>query len=102
MRDQFQKFEEDKARQKEIEAEIGRKRNIKHMMAGNPNFDYGGSSSIPCTDASNPFCYVRPSLESIQEKGKGTMKNKGTIKNFYTPSSPSDSAHGPKANRGKV
>ena len=36
LRDQFQKFEEDKARQKEIEVEIGRTRTIKHMMAANP------------------------------------------------------------------
>ena len=40
LRDQFQKFEEDKARQKEIEAEIGRKINIQHMIAANPTFDY--------------------------------------------------------------
>ena len=103
LRDQFQKFEEDKARQKEMEVEIGRKGNIKHMMVANPNFDYEGSSSIPCTDASNPFRYVPPSFESIQEKGKGAMRNKSTIKSFFTSSSPFDSAHGPSpTSRGQV
>ena len=58
----FEKFEEEKVRQKEIEVEIGRKRSMKHIMAANPNFDYEGSSSIHCTDASNPFRYVPPSL----------------------------------------
>ena len=103
LRDQFQKFEEDKARQKEIKVEIGRKRNIQHMMATNPNFDYEGSSSIPCIDASNPFPYVPPFLESIQKKGKGAMRDEGTIKKNFTPSSPSDSAHGPSpTSRGQV
>ena len=32
----FEKFQEEKARQKEIEAEIGRKRSIQQMMATNP------------------------------------------------------------------
>ena len=41
--DKFEKFEEEKARQKEIDAKIGRKRNIKQMMAANPIFDYEGS-----------------------------------------------------------
>ena len=97
LKEKFQEFEEDKIRQKEIEAEIGRKRNIQYMMAANPSFDYEGSSSIPCTNASNPFRYVPPSMESISEKGKGAMRNKGTIKSFFVPSSPSDSAtaHGP-------
>ncbi len=54
------------------------------MMAANPNFDYEGSSSIPCTDASNPFRYVPPSLDSIQENGKGKMKKKGDIKIYFT------------------
>ena len=70
----FEKFKEDKARQKELEVEIGRKRNIQKMMTTNPHFDFEGSSSIPCTDAYNPFQYVPPSFESIQEKGKGRMK----------------------------
>jgi len=58
------------------------------MMAPNPNFDYEGSSSIPCANASNPFFYVPPSLESIQEKGKGKMRKRGDIKSYFTPSSP--------------
>lgn len=68
------------------------------MMAVNPNFDHEDSSSIPCTNASNPFRYVPPSLESMQEKGKGKMKKRGDIKSYFTPSSPSD-AHGPQASR---
>ena len=88
---------------KKKEAKIGRKINIQHMMDVNPTFDYEGSSSIPCTDASNTFRYVPPSMESISEKGKGAMKNRGTIKSFFTPSSPSDSAHGPSpTSRGQV
>jgi len=51
----FEKFKEDNARQKELEAEIGRKREIQKMMATNPHYDFEGSSSIPHTDASNPF-----------------------------------------------
>ena len=98
----FEKFKEDKARQKELEAEIGRKKNIQKMLATNPDFDFEGSSCVPCTDASNPFRYVAPSLESIQEKGKGKMKKKGdmNIKSYFTvtPSSPSN-AHGPQASR---
>lgn len=98
----FEKFKEEKARQKELEAEIGRKRNIQKMLATNPLFDFEGSSSISCTDASNPFRYVPPSLEFIQEKGKGKMKKKGdmNIKSYFTvtPYSPSD-AHGPQASR---
>lgn len=94
----FEKFEQEKARQKEIEAEIGRKRSIQQMMAANPHFDFEGSSYIPCTNASNPFCYVPPTLDSMQEKGKGKMRKKGdmNIKSYFTvtPSSPSD-AHGP-------
>jgi len=102
--EQFEKFEEEKAKKKELEAEIGRKRSIKHMMDVNPNFHYEGSSSIPCVDASNPFHYLPPSLESIQEKGKAKIKKKGDIKNYFTvtPSSPSDSAHGPQANRRQI
>lgn len=67
----FEKFQEEKIRQKEIEAEIGRKQSIQKMMTTNPHFDFEGSSFIPCIDASNPFHYVPPSLDSIQENGKG-------------------------------
>ena len=95
----FEKFKEDKARQKDIQAEIGRKREIQKMIAANPHYDFEGSSSIPETDASNPFRYVPPSFGSVQDKGKGRMK-KGdvTIKRYFTPSSPSD-AHGPKVSK---
>eukprot|EP00253_Pinus_taeda_P004648 PITA_04648 len=98
----FEKFKEDKARQKELEVEIGRKRNIQKMIATNPHFDFESSYSIPCTDASNPFRYVPLSFQSIQEKGEGRMK-KGdmNIKSYFTPSSPSD-AHGPQASRNQM
>lgn len=98
--EKFEKFEEDKARKKAIEVEIGRKRILKQMMADNPNFDYDGSSFILCIDASNPFRFVPPSLESIQEKGKGIKK--GGIKSYFSPSSPSNIAHGPRAHRSQI
>jgi len=41
----FEKFKEDKARQRDIQAEIGRKREIQKMMATNPHYDFEGSSS---------------------------------------------------------
>eukprot|EP00253_Pinus_taeda_P012087 PITA_12087 len=98
----FEKFKEDKARQRDIEAEIGRKREIQKMMATNPHYDFEGSSSIPQTDTSNPFRYVPPSFGSVQDKGNGRMK-KGdvTIKSYFTPSSPSD-AHDPEVSRSQM
>ena len=97
----FEKFKEDKARQQEIQAEIGRKREIQRMMATNPHYDFEGSSSIPQTEASNPFRYVPPSFGSVQDKGKGRMKGDVTIKSYFTPSSPSD-AHGPEVSKGQI
>lgn len=91
----IEKFKQDKARQKEIQAEIGRKREIQRMMASNPHYDFEDSCSIPQTNASNPFRYVPPS----QDKGKGRMR-KGdhdvTIKSFFTPASSPSDAHGPE------
>ena len=49
----FEKFKEDKPRQKELEAEIGRKGDIQKMMATNPHYDFEGFSSVPQTDTSN-------------------------------------------------
>ena len=44
---------------------------------------------IPHLSASkNPFRYVPPSRESISDKGKGAMRNKGTIKSFFVPFKP--------------
>eukprot|EP00253_Pinus_taeda_P010769 PITA_10769 len=93
----IEKFKQDKARQKELQAEIGRKREIQKMMGANPHYDFEGSSSIPQTNASNPFRYVPPSFGSIQDKGKGRMK-KGdvTIKSYFTPASSPSDAHGPE------
>jgi len=100
----FEKFKEDKARQKEIQDEIGRKREIQKMMATNPHYDFEGSSSIPQTEAPNPFRYVPPSFASVQDKGKGRMnlkKGDVSIKSYYSPSSPSD-AHGPEVSKGQI
>ena len=100
----FEKFKEDKARQKEIQDEIGRKREIQKMMATNTHYDFEGSSSIPQTEAPNPFRYVPPSFASVQDKGKGRMnlkKGDVTIKSYFTPSSPSD-AHGPEVSKGQI
>eukprot|EP00253_Pinus_taeda_P028361 PITA_28361 len=69
----IEKFKEDKARQKDIQAKIGRKREIQKMMAANPHYDFEGSSSIPQTNASNPFRYVPPSFGSVQDKERPTL-----------------------------
>ena len=97
----FEKFQEEKTRQKEIQAEIGRKREIQKMMAANPHYDFEGSSSIPQTDTSNPFRYVPPSFGFVQDKGKGRMKGDVNIKSYFTTSSPSD-AHGPEVSKGHI
>ena len=70
MQEYFKKFEETKARQKEIEEEVGKKRRLAEMMGGTyaPG-SIEGSSSIPSTDLRDPFGYVAPS-DTTQEKGK--------------------------------
>lgn len=98
----FEKFKEDKARKKDIQAEIGRKRKIQKMMVTNPHYDFEGSSSIPQTDTSNPFRYVPPSFGYVQDKGNGRMtKGDVTIKSYFTPSFPSD-AHGPEVSKSQM
>ena len=72
MQEYFKKFEETKARQKEIEEEVGKKRRLAEMMGGRGTYAPGsieGSSSIPFTDLRDPFGYVAPS-DTTQEKGK--------------------------------
>jgi hypothetical protein len=87
LQNQFEKFEEDKARQKEINVEIGRKRQLATMRA-NPSVEFEGSSSIPSTNVRDPFRYVPPPHE-IQPKKK---KN---IQSYFTPSPTSASASQP-------
>ena len=69
--EQFNKFEEGKARQREIE-EVGKKRRFAEMMGGTGTYAPGsikGSSSIPSTNLRDPFQYVPPS-KTTQDKGK--------------------------------
>ena len=49
-------YQQEKARDRAIQDEIGKKRNF----AANPTFDYEGSSSIPSTGVRDPFRYVPP------------------------------------------
>ena len=67
---QFKKFEESKARQREIEEEVGKKRRLAEMMGGTyaPG-SIKGSSSIPSIDLRDPFQDVAPS-KTTQEQGK--------------------------------
>ena len=91
----LEKLEEDKARQKEIEDEIGRRRSIAQMREANPTFDYEGSSSIPSTNVRDPFHYVPPPRESENTMSGPKGKKKKTIQSYFTPppKSGSDSAH---------
>ena len=76
MQEQFKKFEEGKARQREIEGEVGKKRRLVEMMGGTyaPGSNEG-SSSIPSTNFRDPFQYVAPS---------GTTQEKGGIQIYFT------------------
>ena len=84
MQEYFKKFEECKARQREIEEEVGKKRRLAEMMGGTyaPS-SIEGSSTIPSTDLRDPFQYVAPS-DTTQEKGKS--KKKGGIQSYFTSS----------------
>ena len=75
MKEYFKKFEETKARQREIEEEVGKKRRLAEMMGGTyASGSNEGSSSIPSTDLQDPFQYVAP-FGTTQDK----EKNKGII-----------------------
>jgi len=63
LQNQFEKFEENKARQKKINVERGRKRQLATMRA-NPSVEFEGSSSIPSNIVRGPFCYVPPAPKS--------------------------------------
>ena len=56
MQEQFKKFEEGKARKREIEEEVGKKRMLVEMMGGTYALGSNeGSSSIPSTNLRDPF-----------------------------------------------
>ena len=70
MQEQFKKFEESKARQREIEEEVRKKRRLAEMMGGTyASGSIEGSSFIPSTDLRDHFQYVAPS-GTTQDKGK--------------------------------
>ena len=70
MQEQFKKFEESKARQREIEEEVRKKRRLAEMMGGTyaPG-SIEGSSFIPSTDLRDFFQYVAP-FGTTQDKGE--------------------------------
>jgi hypothetical protein len=78
MQNMLEKFKEDKARQKEIEAEIGRKRQLAMGSQTNPSVE--GSCSNPSVNVRDPFWYVPPIHENQPQKRKN-------IQSFFSPSS---------------
>ena len=93
MQEYFKKFEETKARQKEIEEEVGKKRRLAEMMGGAyaPG-SIESSSAIPSTDLRDPFGYVAPS-NTTQKKGKS--KKKGGIQSYFTSSASANTSQMP-------
>jgi hypothetical protein len=80
LRSQFEKFDKDKTKQKEINDEIGRKRQFAIMRANvGVEFEFEGSSSIPSIGVMDPFCYIPPSPDR-------QPKNRKNIKSYFTPS----------------
>jgi len=81
LQNQFDKFEENKARKKELNVEIGRKSQLAKMRASwsiaNPSVDFEGSS-IPSKNVRDPFRYVPPPHESQPRKKKN-------IRSYFTP-----------------
>ena len=82
---QFKKFEEDKARKKEIEVEIGRKRELANAtMRRSKLNEFEGSSSAPSSVGKDPFHYVIPSHPNIGETQPKKIK---TLQHYFsTPS----------------
>jgi hypothetical protein len=81
MLNQFEKFEEEKARQKEINDEIGRKRQLAAAMRASASVEFEGSSSIPSTNVMDPFRYVPPPPELDRQP-----KKKKNIQSYFPPS----------------
>jgi hypothetical protein len=90
-------YQEEKARQKAIHAEIGRKRVVAQMRAAIPTFDYEDSPSIHSTGVRNrdPFHYFPPPLESENTMHPPKSKKRNTIQWYFTPppTSGSDNAN---------
>ena len=83
---QFKKFE-DKARQKEIEVEIGRKRELASAtMRRSKLNEFKGSSFAPSSFGKDPFHYVIPSHPNI---GEIQPKKKKTLQHYFSTPCPS-------------
>jgi hypothetical protein len=76
-------YQQDKAREKSIQAEIGRKR------AANPTFDYEDSPSLHSTGGGvrhrDPFHYVPPPLDSENSLNPPNRKRTNSIQSYFTP-----------------
>jgi hypothetical protein len=80
LQSQFEKFEEDKAKQKVIDDGIGRKRELAAMRENlGVEFEFEGSSSIPSTNVMDSFRYIPPPSDRQPKKRKN-------IKSCFTPS----------------
>jgi hypothetical protein len=86
LQSRFENFEENKAKQKEIDDEIGRKRELAATKANlGVEFEFEGSSSIPSTNVMDPFRYIPLPLDRQPKKRKN-------IKSYFTPSPTTASA----------
>jgi hypothetical protein len=83
----FEKFDEDKARRKVIQGEIGRKKQLSMMMAS-------GSQTNPSVEgfSSNLSTHVRDPLRYVPSTHEIWPKKKKNIQSYFTPSSTSTSA----------
>jgi hypothetical protein len=86
LHNQLQKFEEDKARQKEINIEIGRKRQLASMRS-NPSVEFQSPSSIPSTN-------VRDLVQCVPLHPESHPRKKN-IQSYFSPSPTSTSASQP-------
>jgi hypothetical protein len=83
-------YQQEKAREKAIQAKMGRKRTVAQMRAAKE-----GSSSIPSTGVRDPFRYVPPPLESENTMHQPKSKKRNTVQRYFTPppTSGSDNAN---------
>jgi len=79
----LEKFYEDKAREKAIQDEIARKRELIEAMkeSGYDDYEIQDSTSIPSTN--DPFHYVHPSV-GLGQPSKGTKR--GNIQSYFSSS----------------
>jgi hypothetical protein len=82
MLERFEKFEEEKARKKAMNVEIGRKRQLVVAMRASGSVEFEGSSFMPSTNVMDPFRYVPPPHEAELDR-KPKKKN---IKSYFPPS----------------